>query len=120
MVLDAYARVIGSSAAPKRWRIEHAQIVSPIDIPRFAKQGVIASMQPIHATSDGPWVESRVGPEGLAGAYAWRRFLDSGAKLAFGSDFPSSPMIRGSASMQRSRVRTSTASRLAAGFPISG
>ena len=87
-VLDAYARVIGSSAAPKRWRIEHAQIVSPIDIPRFAKQGVIASMQPIHATSDGPWVESRVGPEGLAGAYAWRRFLDSGAKLAFGSDFP--------------------------------
>jgi hypothetical protein len=87
-VLDAYARVIGSSAAPKRWRIEHAQIVSPIDIPRFAKQGVIASMQPIHATSDGPWVESRVGPEGLAGAYAWRRFIDSGARLAFGSDFP--------------------------------
>jgi predicted amidohydrolase YtcJ len=87
-VLDAYARVIGPSAAPKRWRIEHAQIVSPIDIPRFAKQGVIASMQPIHATSDGPWVESRVGPEGLAGAYAWRRFLESGAKLAFGSDFP--------------------------------
>jgi len=49
---------------------------------------VIASMQPIHATSDGPWVESRVGPEGLAGAYAWRRFIDSGARLAFGSDFP--------------------------------
>jgi predicted amidohydrolase YtcJ len=89
MVLDAYARVIGGSEAPaRRWRIEHAQIVSLEDIPRFAKQHVIASMQPIHATSDGPWVESRVGKEGLPGAYAWRRFLDSRARLAFGSDFP--------------------------------
>ncbi len=87
-VLDTYARVVGTSAAPRRWRIEHAQIVSTSDIPRFAKQGVIASMQPIHATSDGPWVESRVGREGLPGAYAWRRFIDSGARLAFGSDFP--------------------------------
>ena len=89
MVLDAYGRVIGPAAAQQaRWRIEHAQIVSLADIPRFAKQHVIASMQPVHATSDGPWVESRVGLEGLPGAYAWRRFLDSGARLAFGSDFP--------------------------------
>jgi predicted amidohydrolase YtcJ len=89
IVLDAYARVIGSTEAPaRRWRIEHAQIVSLEDIPRFAQQHVIASMQPIHATSDGPWVESRVGKAGLPGAYAWRRFLDSGALLAFGSDFP--------------------------------
>jgi len=89
MVLDAYARVVQPATAPAlRWRIEHAQIVSLIDIPRFAKQHVIASMQPIHATSDGPWVESRVGKEGLPGAYAWRRFLDAGARLAFGSDFP--------------------------------
>lgn len=89
IVLDAYARVVDASSAPAlRWRIEHAQIVSLIDIPRFARQHVIASMQPIHATSDGPWVESRVGKEGLPGAYAWRRFLDAGAKLAFGSDFP--------------------------------
>jgi predicted amidohydrolase YtcJ len=89
IVLDAYARVIGATEAPlRRWRIEHAQIVSLEDIPRFAKQHVIASMQPIHATSDGPWVESRVGKDGLPGAYAWRRFLDSGALLAFGSDFP--------------------------------
>jgi len=89
MVLDAYARVVQPAAAPAlRWRIEHAQIVSLLDIPRFAKQHVIASMQPIHATSDGPWVESRVGKEGLPGAYAWRRLLDAGAKLAFGSDFP--------------------------------
>lgn len=89
IVLDAYARVIdGAAASDRRWRIEHAQIVSLEDIPRFAKQHVIASMQPIHATSDGPWVESRVGKAGLPGAYAWRRFLDSGARLAFGSDFP--------------------------------
>jgi hypothetical protein len=88
MVLDAYARVQGKRAAERRWRIEHAQIVSPEDIPKFGEQHVIASMQPIHATSDGPWVESRVGKAGLPGAYAWRRFIDGGAKLAFGSDFP--------------------------------
>jgi len=88
MVLDAYARVQGQGAAERRWRIEHAQIVSLDDIPRFGEQHVIASMQPIHATSDGPWVESRIGKAGLPGAYAWRRFIDSGAKLAFGSDFP--------------------------------
>jgi predicted amidohydrolase YtcJ len=88
IVLDAYARIAGAAAPALRWRIEHAQIVAPVDIPRFAKQHVIASMQPIHATSDGPWVESRVGKEGLPGAYAWRRFLDAGAKVAFGSDFP--------------------------------
>jgi hypothetical protein len=89
MVLDAYARVQGAGdAARRRWRIEHAQIVSLADIPRFAELKVIASMQPIHATSDGPWVESRVGKKGLPGAYAWRRFIDSGATLAFGSDFP--------------------------------
>jgi predicted amidohydrolase YtcJ len=88
IVLDAYAHVLGGNAAARRWRIEHAQIVSLEDIPRFAKQGVIASMQPTHATSDGPWVETRVGTEGLPGAYAWRRFLDAGTKLAFGSDFP--------------------------------
>jgi predicted amidohydrolase YtcJ len=88
MVLDAYARVQGGAGGADRWRIEHAQIVSLADIPRFAQLHVIASMQPTHATSDGPWVESRVGKEGLPGAYAWRRFIDSGAALAFGSDFP--------------------------------
>jgi hypothetical protein len=58
------------------------------DIPRFKKLAVIASMQPTHATSDMPWVETRVGASRLPGAYAWRRFLDSGANLCFGSDFP--------------------------------
>jgi predicted amidohydrolase YtcJ len=88
-VLDLYEReLLPAERTRLRWRIEHAQIVSPVDIPRFAQLQVIASMQPVHATSDGPWVETRIGPEGLSGAYAWRRFLDAGARLAFGSDFP--------------------------------
>jgi hypothetical protein len=69
-------------------RVEHCQVVDVTDLPRFASMGVIASMQPTHATSDMPWAEKRVGNERLAGAYAWRTFLDSGAVLAFGSDFP--------------------------------
>src|SRR5690606_24318781 len=61
---------------------------SPDDLPRFARMHVIASMQPTHATSDMPWAEDRLGPERIVGAYAWRRLRDSGARLAFGSDFP--------------------------------
>ena len=71
-----------------RWRIEHAQVIAPEDIPRFGQMHVIAAMQPTHATSDMPWAETRVGPERIAGAYAWRQLLDSGARLALGSDFP--------------------------------
>lgn len=89
LALDTYERVLGDDAkTDHRWRIEHAQIVSLEDIPRFAKLGVIASMQPTHATSDMPWAQDRVGKERIAGAYAWRRFLDSGAHIALGSDFP--------------------------------
>src|SRR5258705_5847857 len=77
-----------AGAKDARFRIEHAQCVSPADIPRFAKLGVIASMQPTHATSDMRWAEERVGKERLKGCYAWRRILDSGARLAGGSDFP--------------------------------
>jgi hypothetical protein len=89
LALDAYERAF-SAAKPKdpRFRIEHAQVVALPDIPRFAKLGVIASMQPTHATSDMPWAEARVGPERIRGAYAWRRFLAAGARLAGGSDFP--------------------------------
>ena len=58
------------------------------DIDRMARLGVIASMQPTHATSDMPWAEDRVGPRRLAGAYAWRKVLDAGGRLALGSDFP--------------------------------
>ncbi len=90
LVLDTYARVLGEDAASMdhRWRVEHAQIVALDDIPRFARMGVIASMQPTHATSDMPWAEDRVGPDRVLGAYAWQRFLHSGARLALGSDFP--------------------------------
>jgi predicted amidohydrolase YtcJ len=71
-----------------RFRIEHAQITDPADIPRFAQLGVIASMQPTHATSDISMAEARLGHDRLAGAYAWRRFLDAHVHVALGSDFP--------------------------------
>lgn len=88
-VLDAYAAVLESaSTGDHRWRIEHAQVLAPVDLPRLAQLHVIASMQPTHATSDMPWAEKRVGPERIVGAYAWRQLRDSGARLALGSDFP--------------------------------
>ncbi len=87
IVLDTYQRALEGDKN-SRWRIEHAQVVSLEDIPRLGPMGVIASMQPTHATSDMPWAEDRVGKQRIAGAYAWRRMLDSGARLALGSDFP--------------------------------
>jgi hypothetical protein len=71
-----------------RNRIEHAQVVSPADIPRFKQLNLIASMQPTHATSDKNMALDRIGPERLKGAYAWRTFLDQGTRIAGGSDFP--------------------------------
>lgn len=89
IVLDLYEKLLGERAnSDHRWRIEHAQVVAPEDIPRFARLGVLASMQPTHATSDMPWAGDRLGPRRLAGAYAWRRFLDAGVRMPFGSDFP--------------------------------
>ena len=75
-------------AKDHRLRIEHAQVVSLEDIPRFTELGIIASMQPPHATSDMPWAEDRVGPERIKGAYAWRSFLDAGVRVPLNSDFP--------------------------------
>jgi len=72
----------------RRWRIEHAQIVDPADLPRFGRNGIIASMQPIHQTSDRTMAEARLGPGRLTGAYAWQSMLSNGATLAFGSDAP--------------------------------
>ncbi|HEY0327442.1 MAG TPA: amidohydrolase family protein, partial [Allosphingosinicella sp.] len=72
----------------RRWRIEHAQIVDPADLPRFGRNGIIASMQPVHQTSDMHMAEARMGLPRLGGAYAWRAMLGNGARLAFGSDFP--------------------------------
>jgi predicted amidohydrolase YtcJ len=88
--LDFFESVMKESpvARDTRPRIEHAQVVSPQDIPRFAALGVIASMQPSHAVEDMPWAEARIGPERLKGAYAWRSLRRAGAKLAFNSDLP--------------------------------
>lgn len=89
IILDAYAAALAAHPSTQaRLRVEHAQVVSPADIPRFAELGVIASMQPTHATSDMPWVPARLGSSRLDGAYAWRRMLDAGVVLAFGSDAP--------------------------------
>ena len=85
IVLDAYQAVDKPDLRP---RLEHAQVLSPSDLTRLGTLGVVASMQPTHATSDMPWAEARLGKERLAGAYAWRSVLDHGAVLAFGSDFP--------------------------------
>lgn len=90
-VLDAIGRAFDGDVArmrAARFRIEHAQLLSPFDIPRFGGMGVIASMQPTHCTSDMRWVDARVGPERADGAYAWASLLKTGATLAFGSDFP--------------------------------
>lgn len=89
LTLDAMEAALGSSGGKGlRFRVEHAQVLSPDDIPRFAALGIIASMQPTHATSDMYWVEDRVGEQRAAGAYAWRSLLKTGARLACGSDFP--------------------------------
>jgi hypothetical protein len=84
--IDAYERA--GVTPDKRFRIEHLQVISLDDIPRLARNGIIASMQPTHATSDMYWAEQRVGPQRIAGAYAWRKLLDAGVRLALGSDFP--------------------------------
>ncbi|MBK9265054.1 MAG: amidohydrolase [Polyangiaceae bacterium] len=87
-VLDAFSSIGEGRAKALRFRVEHAQVVSPEDMGRFAQIGVIASMQPTHATSDMPWAPARLGPDRLAGAYAWRSLEKAGAFLVFGSDFP--------------------------------
>jgi predicted amidohydrolase YtcJ len=88
LVLDVFEEVLAGAGPRPRLRVEHAQILAPADIPRFARLGVVPSMQPTHCTSDMRWAGERLGPERLAGAYAWRSVLDSGSYLAGGSDFP--------------------------------
>ncbi|WP_422343378.1 amidohydrolase [Parasphingorhabdus sp.] len=87
-ILSAIEELQYTFKGDRRWRIEHAQIVDPIDLPRIAQTGTIASMQPVHQTSDRLMAESRLGVDRLDGAYAWRSILESGAKLAFGTDVP--------------------------------
>ncbi|WP_260482452.1 amidohydrolase [Sphingomicrobium flavum] len=85
-LLDAVEATPNASAL--RFRNEHTQILDPVDLPRMAASGVIASMQPVHQTSDWKMAEKRLGPDRLSAAYAWRSLADSGSLLAFGSDFP--------------------------------
>ena len=85
-VIDAYEKA--GVTADNRYRVEHLQVISMPDIPRLVRHGIIASMQPTHATSDMYWAEARLGPERVKGAYAWRKVLNAGGRLALGSDFP--------------------------------
>jgi hypothetical protein len=87
-IISIYEQLHRRYPGDLRWRIEHFQIVDPADIPRLAPAGIIASMQPTHQTSDRLMAEERLGPNRLKGAYAWQSVLKSGAKLAFGTDFP--------------------------------
>jgi len=75
-----------------RHRIEHAQVLETDDIPRFATLNVIVSMQPTHCITDKRFAEKRIGSNRCKGAYAWRRLLDAGAKIAFGTDYPVEPI----------------------------
>jgi predicted amidohydrolase YtcJ len=98
-VVDVFERVQREVAGARalRMRVEHAQILDAAEVPRFSRLGVIASMQPTHATSDMPWAASRIGDARVEeGAYVWRKLLESGAVLAFGSDSPvedANPML---------------------------
>ncbi len=87
--LDAFEAVrTANGVRDRRDRIEHAQILALSDIPRFAQLGAIASMQPCHLLDDERWAESRIGPERAKGAYAWNSIEKTGARLAFGTDYP--------------------------------
>ncbi len=112
MALDAFGQVYDACPqlapqdknpykVPKCWptvaeghrdRVEHAQVVDPADIPRFAKLGVIASMQPNHLLTDMNWAMDRLGPDRAAYSYAWKAYLDEGVVLAFGTDYPVEPV----------------------------
>jgi len=96
-ILDMFERLEREDGiSERRLRIEHAQHLSPADIPRFAKLHVVASMQPYHAIDDGRWADKRIGPERVKTTYAFRSLLDAGAVLAFGSDWfvaPINPLV---------------------------
>ena len=92
-LLDIYAATAAANGPrDRRFRIEHAQHLSAAAIPRFAQQGVIASVQPYHAIDDGRWAVKRIGEARLHGTYAFRSLIDSGAHVSFGSDWPVAPL----------------------------
>ena len=88
-ILDVFERIIAQNGPrDRRWRVEHAQHIDPSDIARFAKLGVYASVQPQHAADDGRWCEKIIGSERTAnGTYAFRSLIESGTKIACGSDW---------------------------------
>jgi hypothetical protein len=88
-ILEAVTRD-DPAARANRHRIEHAQVVHPDDMPRFAALDVIASMEPPHAMEDKAWAEARLGPDRIRGAYAWRSLREAGARLTFNADNPGS------------------------------
>ena len=93
LILSIYEQVERENGKrDRRVRIEHAQHLRAQDIPRFGRDGVIASMQPYHAIDDGRWAEKRIGKERIKTTYAFRSLLDSGAKLAFGTDWTVAPL----------------------------
>jgi len=97
MTLDMFAQIEKANGKrDRRWRIEHSQHMAPKDFARYARLGVIASVQPYHAIDDGRWAENRIGPDRIKRTYAFRTFLDNGVRLAFGTDWsvaPLSPML---------------------------
>ena len=108
MILDLYAGALTKAGPDARWRIEHAQHIRPVDIPRFAQLGVIASMQPSHAIGDLHFAGARLGLDRLTGAYAWKSLTDSGAVVAGGSDAPverGDPMIEFYAAVARKDLK---------------
>lgn len=107
IVLDAYAAALGGKN-DRRFRVEHAQVISLPDFRLFADHSIIASIQATHATSDMRWISQRVGPDRVAGAYAWQRFLKLGIPVANGSDFPveePNPMLGLYASVTRQDLK---------------
>lgn len=91
-LLNVYEQIIAENGTKdRRLRIEHAQHIAPVDIQRFAKLGVIASMQPYHAIDDGRWAEALIGPERIKTTYAFKSLLDANTTIAFGSDWPVAP-----------------------------
>jgi predicted amidohydrolase YtcJ len=93
VLLDLYAEVAKQNGPrDRRFRIEHAQHLRPVDYPRFREIGVVASMQPYHVIDDGRWAEGRIGAKRCSSSYAYRSLLDAGARLAFGTDWPVAPL----------------------------
>ncbi|KAG8468905.1 hypothetical protein KFE25_007423 [Diacronema lutheri] len=121
-VLDAYEQVLSDLRAPPgadalRWRIEHAQILAAPDIARFARLGVIPSMQPSHVASDLSYADARLGPERARRSYAWASLLDAGVRcLPFGSDFPTAGTVPPLAGMHAAVTRQTAAGQPAGGW----